>query len=244
MAGARRHLSAGALEALLDREGRPWRRARARAHLAACRQCAARYESALLAAGRAAALLGAGLLPRNAGRRQNDEAWRSLLARRGRGTAGGARRLLSSRVLAPALAVVAVAGLVVAAVVRPPTDLVTQVYRLSAQGRHAPKTPSGRDVALARSLLELESRGQLRRVSDICCADRDGEGPADDGVLTILLSGSRSPVVILYEDTQHRGRFQAGDVILLISRPGRSAAAGASPRIPGFARFRAWARAA
>jgi len=86
-------------------------------------------------------------------------------------------------------------------------------------GSDAAVSPSPRDRAFAQSLAMLEARGIAHRVSDVCCADRDGEGPADDGVLTVQLKGSRSPVVILYEDTERAGRFEPGDVVLIVSRP-------------------------
>ncbi len=105
----------------------------------------------------------------------------------------------------------------------PRSDLVTRMYRLSAQDRIAPKAPTTRDVDLARSIAALEAGGKLERLSDVCCADRDGEGPADDGVLTVRLAGSRSTVVILYEDTQRAGTFKPGDAVLMVSRPGLSA---------------------
>jgi hypothetical protein len=105
----------------------------------------------------------------------------------------------------------------------PRTDLVTRMYSLSAQDRIAPKGPTRRDVDFARSIAALEATGKLQRLSDVCCADRDGEGPADDGVLTVRLAGSRSPVVILYEDTQRAGTFKPGDAVLMVSRPGLSA---------------------
>ena len=97
------------------------------------------------------------------------------------------------------------------------------MYSLSSQDRIAPKGPGPRDVEFARSIARLEATGKLRRLSDVCCADRDGEGPADDGVLTVRLTGSRSPVVILYEDTQRAGTFKPGDAVLMVSRPGLSA---------------------
>ena len=102
-------------------------------------------------------------------------------------------------------------------------DLVAQMYQLSSQDRYVPKRAAPRDVDFARSVTSLEAKGTLRRISDVCCADRDGEGPADDGVLTVSLAGSRSPVVILYEDTQRRGHFDPGDAVLMVSRPRLSA---------------------
>jgi hypothetical protein len=99
------------------------------------------------------------------------------------------------------------------------SDLITRMYHLAAQDRPASKQPSAHDRRFAQSLAALEQRGTLHRVSDVCCEDRDGEGPADDGVLTVRLDGSRSPVVILYEDTRRAGRFEPGDVILIVSRP-------------------------
>lgn len=112
------------------------------------------------------------------------------------------------------------------------SDPIARMYDLSAQSGHTPKAPRRSDHEFARMLARLEASGELRRISDVCCEDRDGEGPADDGVLTVWLTGSRSTVVIMYEDTQRSGRFQAGDVILMVSRPGLSAEA-PDPRLLG-----------
>jgi hypothetical protein len=130
-------------------------------------------------------------------------------------------RAPARRSLLPRAAVLAAAVVVIVLVDRSfGADLVARMYHLSTQSRPSPKQPSVHDRVFAQSLATLERRGALQTVSDVCCADRDGEGPADDGVLTVRLDGSRSPVVILYEDTRHAGRFEPGDVILIVSRPG------------------------
>jgi hypothetical protein len=220
-----RHLSPGPLQALRDSDGPIPSRWAARLHLLHCRGCRLRAGAERRAAERAA-----GLLSLDAPQSDVNEAWRALMTRlpvrppdivpsRFRWGASGA------------LVVAALAGFAVLASRRSRTDLVTQVYRLSAQDQHIPKGAGPRDVDFARSLAALEARGLLRRVSDVCCADRDGEGPADDGVLTVSLAGSRSPVVILYEDTQRSGHFRSGDAVLMVSRPGLSAASASRPDV-------------
>jgi hypothetical protein len=217
----RPHLSDGAFQALRDGEGLLRRRLAARAHLLRCAACAARFRAVAAAARRTGALLDIeGPQP------DVEDAWQRFLVR-----SGLRSRLVPSLVLRGwpigAVAAAAAAVLTVAVLHRPgSTDLVSRLYSLSSQNRLAPKDATPRDREFARSIMTLEERGALHRISDVCCADRDGEGPADDGVLTVALTGSRSPVVILYEDTERTGRFQPGDVILMVSRPGLSAAAG------------------
>jgi hypothetical protein len=214
------------VQALQDGEGSMLARLRARAHLRRCAPCAARHRQ-LTADIRQTH----GLLAFEALRPDASDAWKRFLVRRGREALGVAsRRSIGWSVLPPAaiLVVACVAGVLLFR--SPERDLVARMYSLSAQDRVAPKVPTRHDREFASSLTSLEAAGVLWRVSDVCCADRDGEGPADDGVLTVLLAGSRSPVVILYEDTQRAGRFQPGDVILMVSRPGRSAAA-VDPRL-------------
>jgi hypothetical protein len=205
------HPSAGALEALRDGEGSLWWRVPVRFHLRRCATC--RGELAALEAdcARTTALLSMDtLMP------DTKEAWARL--------AGVTLGRTPSAV--PRFAMLLAAAVLVVFVSRSVgSNLVMRMYHLSAQDRVSPKRPSAHDRAFAQSLAMLEKRGTLHKVSDICCSDRDGEGPADDGVLTVWLDGSRSPVVILYEDTEHVGRFEPGDVILIVSRPGLSAAA-------------------
>jgi hypothetical protein len=205
------HLRADELEALRDGEGAlPWRMW-ARLHLGWCAACRAARDQLEAEWARTSALLSLDTVAPDA------EAGWARLAR-------VADRPPPRRAWGPRIAVVAAAAAVVAAIVLVDrsfgADLVARMYHLSTQSRPAPKQPSVHDRVFARSLATLEQRGSLQRVSDVCCADRDGEGPADDGVLTVRLDGSRSPVVILYEDTRHAGRFEPGDVILIVSRPG------------------------
>jgi hypothetical protein len=202
----RSHLRAGELQALRDGEGSRWWRVRARLHLwrsASCRSARQRVETDCA---RTAALLSIEMAEPD-----TDEAW----ARFARITRYEPRSAVMPRVMALAAAVV-----VVAVVTRAVGDPVRRLYHLSDESLMVPKRVSATDRAFAQSLAMLEQRGTLHRLSDVCCSDRDGEGPADDGVLTVRLDGSRSPVVIMYEDTRHAGRFEAGDVILMMSRPG------------------------
>jgi hypothetical protein len=228
MARQRRHLSAGALEALRDGEGPGWARLLARGHLLVCAECRQRREAGRAESERVAVLLKVAMLP--AGDRWPDlsDAWERFVIRSGVGAAVAGRRLFTGRlatrnVIGGALIAAGLVAVGIAIDRAPRADLVTRMYSLSAQDRITPKGPSSRDVEFARSIATLEATGKLRRLSDVCCADRDGEGPADDGVLTVRLAGSRSPVVILYEDTQRARTFKSGDAVLMVSRPGLSA---------------------
>ena len=221
-----RHLSAGSLQALRDGDGALYLRLYARAHLLRCEQCSARAAAEREEADRTAWLLSLDL-PHSA----TADAWQKVLDRPGVVAANPAR----SRIRWATGAMLLAAGLAIVATLvgrRGHPDLVAQMYRLSSQDQYVPKRAAPRDVDFARFVTSLEAKGALRRISDVCCADRDGEGPADNGVLTVSLAGSRSPVVILYEDTQRRGHFDPGDAVLKVSRPGQSAA-GATARTNG-----------
>jgi hypothetical protein len=204
----RRHLSWGRLQALHDGAGGWVTRVWARVHLRRCASCAAKWREVQEDCARTTALLGLHAMSPD-----TDDAWERFAVQ----TGGAPTRSAS---LVPRVAALAAAGIVAALIsqtVR--TGLVARMYQLSAQVSPTSKSPSPRDRAFAQSLAMLEARGIAHRVSDVCCADRDGEGPADDGVLTVQLKGSRSPVVILYEDTKRAGRFEPGDVVLIVSRP-------------------------
>jgi hypothetical protein len=201
------HLRAGALQALRDGEGSPCWRLRARAHLWHCAACRAVRDRVEADCARTAGLLALDTLVPD-----TDDAW----ARFARVT-----RWQSHSPVMPRLVVLVAAAVMAVLVDRSlGGDLVSRMYHLSAKDQASPKRPSEHDRVFAQSLAALEKRGTLHRVSDVCCSDRDGEGPADDGVLTVWLEGSRSPVVILYEDTEHAGRFEPGDVVLMVSRRG------------------------
>jgi hypothetical protein len=202
----RSHLRAGELQALRDGEGSRWWRVRARLHLWRCASCRAARQRVETDCARTAALLSI-----ETAAPDTDEAWERFA----RITRYEPRSAVIPRVMALAAAVV-----IVAVVTRALGDPVRRLYHLSDESLMVPKRVSATDRAFAQSLAMLEQRGTLHRLSDVCCSDRDGEGPADDGVLTVRLDGSRSPVVIMYEDTRHAGRFEAGDVILMMSRPG------------------------
>jgi hypothetical protein len=216
----RRHLRAGTLQGLADGELPFIERARVRLHLWWCGSCAARCRE-IEHAGQAAR----DLLTLDEQRLDVSDAWARFVVASGQRALRPGAGLRAGWAPARALLVAAACGLAMVADWSPPVSLVTRMYRLASQDRVAPKMATPHDKDFARSLLALESEGALRRVSDVCCADRDGEGPADDGVLTVELAGSRSPVVILYEDTKRAGRFESGDVILMVSRPGLSVAA-------------------
>jgi hypothetical protein len=210
------HPATDALETLRDGEGSAWWRLRTRWHVRRCATCRTAMAQVESERARATVLLALDTLTPD-----TEEAW----ARLGGVTPRVARQGVPA--LVPRLVALAAAAVVVTLVSRSVgSDLVTRMYRLAAQDRNSPKRPSAHDREFAQSLAMLEQRGTLHRVSDICCSDRDGEGPADDGVLTVWLDGSRSPVVIMYEDTKHVGQFEPGDVILIVTRPGLSAAAG------------------
>jgi hypothetical protein len=224
MRGRRRHPRAGVLQALVDGELPFIERSRVRLHLWWCASCAARRREIEHAAQAAR-----DLLTLDEQRLDISDAWARFVVRSDqRALRPGAGLRSGWTPAARTLVLTAACGMAMVADWSPPINLVTRMYRLAAQDRVAPKMATRHDQDFARSLLALESEGALRRVSDVCCADRDGEGPADDGVLTVELAGSRSPVVILYEDTKRAGRFQSGDVILMVSRPGLSVAAAGS----------------
>ena len=175
----------------------------ARAHLRRCAPCTAKWREIQSDCARTAALLGL-----HAMHPDTDEAWERFTVRSG-GSPAQSGWVLPRRDVAAAGVVVAL----ISQTVR--TELVTRMYRLSAQVSPASKSPTQRNRAFAQSLAVLEARAvYARRVSDVCCADRDGEGHRSNGVLTVQLNGSRSPVVILYEDTDRAGRFEPGDVVL------------------------------
>ena len=53
---------------------------------------------------------------------------------------------------------------------------------------------------------------------DICCADHDGGGLADDGLFTLSQPGEAVTVVAVYEDVDGNGVLSAGDIVRYFSR--------------------------
>lgn len=68
----------------------------------------------------------------------------------------------------------------------------------------------GRDGPPAATPGTVESP---RRLRDFCCADYDGGGPEDDGVLTVGRPVERVEEVVLYEDADGSGGFSLGDSV-------------------------------
>ncbi len=59
--------------------------------------------------------------------------------------------------------------------------------------------------------LHVVSNGVVTR--DFCCADYDGGGPADDGILTVSQAGELVERVLLYEDRDGSRSFTSGDIV-------------------------------
>jgi hypothetical protein len=67
-------------------------------------------------------------------------------------------------------------------------------------------------------LHELQQQGTLDLVEDECCDDRDGEGPADDGLVLVTLAQQDAGLAVIYEDIDRSGSLTSGDLIRLVSR--------------------------
>jgi hypothetical protein len=80
------------------------------------------------------------------------------------------------------------------------------------------KVPSADDTRFVERLLGLEAAGKVLILEDACCEDRDGEGPADDGLAIVRVAGHRATLAVLYEDLDGSGALTSRDLIRLISR--------------------------
>jgi hypothetical protein len=184
----RRHLPDGALQALYDGELGPVRRLRLRLHLRRCPRCAGRYEVIARTNAEVAGLLShVGLTVDPA------EAWARFVVRSG-WRASRPTLPLIARLLAPAVAsVVAVAPYIAWPRPQPTADL------------------------RAADLLEWIGEAVNDIVLDLCCADYDGGGLPDDGLLTLNGPGEVVKLVILYEDLDKNRSFSAGDLVRYVS---------------------------
>jgi len=189
----RRHPPDGDLQALLDHELGPVRRLRLRLHLRRCARCAGRYEEIARANADAARLLSwIGLTVDTA------EAWARFQVLSGR-RAGRPTIPLIARLVVPAVAgAVAVASYMAWPRPYPAADL----------------SPA--------DLLEWIGEAVNDIVLDLCCADYDGGGLPDDGLLTLNGPGEVVKLVVVYEDLDKNRAFSAGDLVRYVStRPTR-----------------------
>lgn len=86
-----------------------------------------------------------------------------------------------------------------------------------------PDSTEGKEVKLddrqfVRRLFELEKKGAVTVVTDRCCDDRDGEGPADDGLMFLTLTEEDAGLAVIYEDLDQSSSLTSGDLIRLVSR--------------------------
>ncbi len=184
----RRHPPDGDLQALLDRELGPARRLRLRMHLRRCAYCTGRYEAVARANADAARLLSwVGLTVDPA------EAWGRFLVLSRRRAARPTIPTIA-RLLLPA-----VAGAVA-------------VASYTAWPRPHP----GADLRPA-DLLEWIGEAVSDIVLDLCCADYDGGGLPDDGLLTLNGPGEVVKLVVVYEDVDGNREFSAGDRLRYVS---------------------------
>ncbi|HEY8469599.1 MAG TPA: hypothetical protein VIL18_08150 [Longimicrobiales bacterium] len=188
----RRHPPDGDLQALLDHELGLVRRLRLRLHLRRCARCAGRYEEIARANADAARLLSWIGLTVD-----TEEAWARFQVLSGRRAARPTIPLIA-RVLVPAVAgAAAVAFYMAWPRPHPATDLRAEVLERIGEAVN--------DVVL-----------------DLCCADYDGGGLPDDGLLTLNGPGEVVKLVVVYEDLDKNRSFSAGDLVRYASsRPTR-----------------------
>lgn len=204
---ARRHLARRDIQALLDGELHGWRRLRLRHHVAGCDRCRDALEAASASDALAAGMLDT--LPRPM---DLDESWERLTVRSG----GRALRPRGPRGV-PWYVVGAGSGLAATAVlalVAAPGSPPRRALDLSPPE----KAPTADDRRFVSRLHGLLADGEAQLIEDRCCADRDGEGPADDGAVLIQVRRSPTPIVVMYEDRDGSGSLTAGDIVRLVSR--------------------------
>jgi hypothetical protein len=189
----RRHPHDGDLQALFDGELGLVRRLGLRLHLRRCARCAGRYEVIARTNAEVAGLLSqVGLTVDPA------EAWARFVVRSG-WRASRPTVPLIARLLTPAAAgAVAVASYMAWPRPYPAADL----------------SPA--------DLLEWIGEAVNDIVLDLCCADYDGGGLPDDGLLTLNGPGEVVKLVVVYEDLDKNRAFSAGDLVRYVStRPTR-----------------------
>lgn len=184
----RRHPPDGDLQALLDRELGPARRLRLRLHLRRCARCAGRYEAVARADADAARLLSRVALTVDPA-----EAWARFQVLSGRRTARLTTPFIARLVLPAVAGAVAVASYTAWLRPHPSADL------------------------RAADLLERIGEAVNDIVLDLCCADYDGGGLPDDGLVTLNGPGEVVKLVVVYEDVDKNRAFSAGDRLRYVS---------------------------
>lgn len=216
----RQHLARRDIQAVQDGELRGWRGVWVRGHLASCEACRRAVTMSQAQARWSSELLGA--LPRPV---DLEESWARLAVRTGGAPLGRTpvRRVawyvagVGSGVAA-AIALLLLAG-------RP--DASRDAFLTLEPGE---KVPTASDRLFVRRLHGLLADGEAYLIEDSCCADRDGEGPADDGTVLIGMRRSPIPIVVMYEDRDGSGSLTPGDIVRLVSR---GSAPDRPPRAPG-----------
>lgn len=219
---ARRHLARRDIQAALDTELRGWRLVRVRRHLVECAVCRAALEAARTTQALAAGMLDA--LPRPV---DLEESWARFAVRLGLEASRARRpRAVGWYVLGAGSGIAAAAAVVL--VVSAPRSRPRPTLDLAPPE----KAPSADDRRFVSRLHGLLAAGEAHMIEDRCCADRDGEGPPDDGAVLIQMRHSATPIVVMYEDRDSSGSLTAGDIVRLVSRgaipPPRTAPAGRS----------------
>lgn len=185
----RRHPPEGELQALLDRELGLLRRFRLRRHLRRCPYCAGRYNAVSRANADATRLLSSLSLAVDPA-----DAWARFLVLSGRRATRPVIPLVA-RLVVPAVA----GALAVASYMAWPRP------ELSAA-----------DLRPAE-LLERLAEAVDDVVLDLCCADYDGGGLPDDGLVTLSGPGEVVKLVVVYEDVDGDGKFSPGDRVRYVS---------------------------
>lgn len=215
-----------------DRELRAWRdgelslprRLQLRFHLARCARCRARVaqideERRLLTQ-----LLASREPPPDLA-----EAWSRFQIRSRGAPRGPAASGPVATVFLAALIVVAVTFLV------RPVEWASEVDWLLHPTPVKAKESSEGDVQFVERLQRLVAAGKVRILEDACCEDRDGEGPADDGLVILRVADRHATIAVLYEDLDGSRALTAGDLIRLVSRMADTGAGSvrAPPRLIG-----------
>jgi hypothetical protein len=207
------HLAGRELQAFLDGELPLWRHIRARIHLAGCERCLHRLGQFDMDRDATGALLETLEIEPDL-----TEAWsRFVLLSGGRATAG---RAWSGRTgwyaagLATGVAAAAAALLGLGLPARARSHDVRAILELPGAG----KVQTAADRALIERIQAQLKRGEVRLLDNRCCSDRDGEGPADDGMAVLATDHPGPSIVILYEDADRSGGLSSGDIIRLVSR--------------------------
>jgi Putative zinc-finger len=204
----RRHRADWQVRAWLDGELPPWRRLALRLHLSRCERCRTRTAEIEAERRLLSHLLVTREPPLDVG-----EAWVRFQVRSGHAS----RRPTGGRQLAGALLVAGLA-LVTLPLLPRRSGWSADVEWLLHPTPVKAKTSSTGDTLFVERLLRLEAAGRVHILEDACCEDRDGEGPADDGLAIVRVAGRDATLAVLYEDLDDSGALTAGDLIRLVSR--------------------------